>query len=80
MKLIRERFDQIQEFFPRRRGSVRLDNLRVLNAVLSVCANGCKWRAVPEHLGHWHTGYTRMMRWRNRERSIAFLSNCSVYG
>ncbi|MBL8398735.1 MAG: hypothetical protein JNL84_11440 [Candidatus Accumulibacter sp.] len=29
---------------------------------MSVCANGCKWRALPEVLGHWCTVYTRMSR------------------
>ena len=63
MKLTAEQFDQIQDCFPRQRGNVRLDNLQVLNAILYVCANGCKWRALPEHFGRWHTIYTRMMRW-----------------
>jgi len=35
----------------------------MLNAILYVAANGCKWRSLPEHYGKWHTVYTRMMRW-----------------
>jgi transposase len=40
-----------------------VSNLRVLNAILYVAANGYKWRALPERFGNWHTIYTRMMRW-----------------
>ena len=40
-----------------------LDNLQVINAILYVAANGCKWRALPERYGNWHTVYMRMMRW-----------------
>lgn len=63
MQLTEEQFTQIAELFPRQRGNVRLDNLRVLNAILYVTSNGCKWRALPEHYGKWNTVYTRMMRW-----------------
>jgi len=42
---------------------VRLDNFDVVNAILYVAANGCKWRALPSHYGPWHSIYTRMSRW-----------------
>lgn len=42
---------------------MRLSNLQVLNAILYVAANGCKWRALPEKYGKWNTVYVRMMRW-----------------
>lgn len=35
----------------------------MLNAILYVAANGCKWRALPLSYGNWHTIYTRTMRW-----------------
>lgn len=38
-------------------------NLAVINAILYVAENGCKWRAVPKRFGNWHTIYTRMNRW-----------------
>lgn len=63
MQLTREQFHRIEGLLPRQRGNVRLDNLQVLNAILYVAANGCKWRALPERYGNWHTVYTRMMRW-----------------
>lgn len=64
MQLTREQFDEhIAPLLPRQRGNVRLDNLQVINAVLYVAANGCKWRALPSHYGPWHTVYVRMSRW-----------------
>ncbi|MGL4190158.1 MAG: IS5 family transposase [Sphaerotilus sulfidivorans] len=63
MQLTREQFDQIAPLLPRQRGNVRLDNFEVVNAILYVAANGCKWRALPSHYGPWHSVYTRMNRW-----------------
>ena len=48
---------------PRQRGNVRVSNLDLLNAILYVAEQGCKWRAVPQRFGPWHTIYTRMSRW-----------------
>ena len=45
------------------RGNVRLSNLQVLNAVLYVAEQGCKWRGLPKRFGRWHTIYMRMSRW-----------------
>lgn len=63
MQLTPEQFQQIEGWLPRQRGNVSLGNLQVLNAILHVAANGCKWRAMPEQYGNWHTIYTRMSRW-----------------
>jgi transposase len=63
MQLTPEQFEQIAPLLPRQRGNVRLDNFDVVNAILYVAANGCKWRALPSHYGPWHTLYTRMSRW-----------------
>jgi transposase len=35
----------------------------VINAILFVAENGCKWHALPKRFGNWHTIYTRMNRW-----------------
>ena len=63
MQLTREQFEHIAPLLPRQRGNVRLDNFEVVNAILYVAANGCKWRALPSRYGPWHTLYTRMSRW-----------------
>jgi transposase len=48
---------------PTPRGNVTLDTLHVLNAILYVAEQGCKWRGLPKRFGNWHTIYTRMNRW-----------------
>jgi len=53
----------IQPYLPVQRGNVRVSNLTVINAILFVAENGCKWRALPPRFGKWHTVYTRMRRW-----------------
>lgn len=63
MQLTREQFEQIASLLPRQRGNVRIHNFEVVNAILYVAANGCKWRALPSHDGPWHSIYTRMSRW-----------------
>ena len=63
MKLTEEQYAKIADSFPRQRGNVHIDNLAVLNAILYVLENGCKWRRLPKDFGNWHTIYTRMNRW-----------------
>jgi len=63
MQLTAEQFKRIAPYLPRQRGNVRLDNLQLLNAILYMAANGCKWRSLPAHFGNWHTIYTRIKRW-----------------
>ena len=63
MKITEEQYAKIADLFPRRRGNVGMSNLSVLNAMLYVLENGCKWRRLPKEFGNWHTIYTRMSRW-----------------
>jgi len=35
----------------------------VVNAILYVAEQGCKWRGLPKRFGRWHTVYMRMNRW-----------------
>jgi transposase len=63
MQLTAEQFKRIAPYLPVQRGNVRLDNLQLLNAILYIAANGCKWRALPAHFGNWHTIYMRIKRW-----------------
>jgi transposase len=53
----------IRPYLPVQRGNVRISNLTMINAVLYVAENGCKWRALPPAFGNWHTIYTRLRRW-----------------
>jgi transposase len=63
MQLSREQFNRIADCLPRQRGNVTQDNFKVLNALLYMLDNGCKWRALPKEYGNWHSVYTRMNRW-----------------
>src|ERR1700690_1864700 len=63
MEITSEQFNRIEAFLPVQRGNVSLTNLQVVNAILYVAENGCKWRALPKRFGNWHTIYTRMNRW-----------------
>ena len=48
---------------PKPRGNFVVEHLKVLNAILYVAENGCKWRALPRRYGHWNTVYRRFRRW-----------------
>ena len=63
MEISETQYQHIAHCLPVQRGNVRLSNLQVLNAILYVAEQGCKWRGLPDHFGPWHTVYTRMMRW-----------------
>ena len=63
MEITEAQYERIAPVFPVQRGNVRLSNLQVLNAMLYVAEQGCKWRGLPSRFGNWHTVYTRMNRW-----------------
>jgi len=63
MELTDKQFGTISSYLPVKRGNVKLSDHEVLNAILYVAEQGCKWRALPERFGNWHTVYTRMNRW-----------------
>jgi transposase len=58
-----EQYEKIKDSLPLQRGNVRLTNLQVVNAILYVPEQGCKWRGLPKRFGNWHTIYVRMNRW-----------------
>src|SRR3989304_1099928 len=63
MEITEAQYLRIAPSLPRQRGNVSMSNLQVLNAILYVAEQGCKWRGLPKHFGNWHTIYTRMNRW-----------------
>ena len=63
MEITEAQYHQIKECLPLQRGNVNVSNLQVVNAILHVAEQGCKWRALPRRFGNWHTIYTRMNRW-----------------
>ena len=63
MEITEAQYERIKSALPVQRGNVSLTNLQVLNAVLYVAEQGCKWRGLPKRFGRWHTIYMRMSRW-----------------
>jgi len=56
----------INPCLPVQRGNVKVSNLILINAILYVAENGCKWRALPLEFGNWYTIYMRLRRWAER--------------
>ena len=63
MEITESQYQRIADCLPRQRGNVSMTNLHLLNALLYMVEQGCKWRGLPKHFGNWHTIYTRMNRW-----------------
>ena len=63
MEITSEQYEKIKDSLPIQRGNVRLNNLQILNAILYVTEQGCKWRGLPKRFGNWHPIYVRMNRW-----------------
>ena len=63
MEFTQAQYERIAPYLPLQRGNVRVSNRQVLNAILYVAEQGCKWRGLPARFGNWHTIYTRMNRW-----------------
>lgn len=67
MKTLNEnQYNLIKPYLPVQRGNVKISNLDLINAVLYVAENGCKWRALPQKFGNWHTVYMRIKRWAEK--------------
>lgn len=58
MQITQEQYEKIAKYLPTQRGNVSMTNLQLINAILYVTENGCKWRALPESYGNWHTAGT----------------------
>src|SRR3989449_10512027 len=63
MEITEAQYSRIEPILPRQRGNVSMSNLNVLNAILYVAEQGCKWRGLPRRIGNWDTSYTRRNRW-----------------
>ena len=63
MELSDSQYALLSPLLPVQRGNVKIDNRQLLNALLYIAENGCKWRRLPKEYGNWHTIYTRLRRW-----------------
>lgn len=61
-----EQYELLHPYLPVQRGNVKISNLTLINAVLYVAENGCKWRSLPKDFGGWHTIYMRVRRWAEK--------------
>ena len=66
MEITPAHFKIIEKLLPLQRGNVKISNIQVLNAILYVAEQGCKWRGLPKKFGNWHSIYTRANRWAKR--------------
>ena len=44
MEITLEQYKKIEKYIPLQRGNVSMDNVQLLNALLYITENGCKWR------------------------------------
>ena len=51
MELTPEPYEEIKPYLPGQRGNVKLSNRKVLNGILYVAEQGCKWRGLPGRFG-----------------------------
>lgn len=63
MRLTENQFAKIEHLMPVARKKPVISNYQFMCALLYIIENGCKWRALPEKFGKWHTIYMRFTRW-----------------
>jgi len=63
MEITSAHYKLIEKLLPVQRGNVKIPNIQVLNAILYVAEQGCKWRGLPKKFGNWHSIYMRANRW-----------------
>jgi transposase len=63
MNLTERQYRQIEKLMPVQRGNVKINNRRLIAALIYRCENGCSWRALPQSFGPWHVIYVRLNRW-----------------
>ena len=64
MKTITQsQYDVLHPYLPVQRGNVSISNLTLINAVLCIVENGCKWRSLPPAFGNGNTVYVRIRKW-----------------
>ena len=66
MKITKEQIKIIEELLPKPRKKAKISNEQFINALIYMLENGCKWRALPEKYGKWHTVYMRFNRWSKK--------------
>ena len=63
MEINIRQYERLKHILPVQRGNVAVENMTLINALLYMCENGCKWRRLPKEYGNWHVIYKRFNRW-----------------
>ena len=63
MEISPEQFALIEPYLPRQRGNVMNQSLHIINAILWLAENDCKWSGLPSRFGSWPSVYARVNRW-----------------
>jgi len=61
-----EEWAELEPLMPAKRKSARVDDRRVVNAILHVLRSGIPWRDLPDAYGPYTTAYNRFNRWAGR--------------
>jgi transposase len=61
-----EEWAELEPLMPTKRKSARVDDRRVVNAILHVLRTGIPWRDLPDVYGPYTTVYSRFNRWAGR--------------
>ena len=61
--LSREQMKQITPYFPKSRGVSRVDDRKIISAIIYVIKNGLQWKDAPREYGPHKTLYNRFIRW-----------------
>jgi transposase len=83
MNISEATYREIERLLPVQRGNVKITNRRILEALIYICENGCKWRAVPSEYGKWHAIYVRINRWAKQgvlERVFTAMRDARLIG
>lgn len=56
----------LREGFDRRGRKPAISDRDALEGVLYILREGCRWRALPPHFGHWMRVFMRYKRWTER--------------
>ena len=73
MEITEEQYRRIEPVLPRQRGNVSMSNLTVLNAILYVAEQGCKWRGADtthRELAHHRHPHEPLVQERRAGRSV----------
>jgi len=52
MEINERTYGKIRHILPVQRGRVTVQNITLINALLYICKNGCKWRRLPKEYGN----------------------------